>query len=388
MTDNLMEVPALLDIQGVEGLSRISYWQYIRFNKCILSGLYPRNVRVDRRFTSTETYGIRQLSGIVFHKILEEMPAEISKNAKGDKSDLEKYCFDKIREVEKKISLETGDVRYEGALDGGEGSKIIKSIKSVLDVRIKNHQAESGDISRYPEKMFYSKDGTVCGKPDLVVKKGDWIKVLDYKLVDLERITSDQLSDYKNQIHLYSYLLKDNFGIYPKEAEIIGLSGKKLEIELNEQNSDEVYLRLKVYLDQVNRVVERNQHSFRNLCSPGDDPCSYCQAKPLCPALRESNVNVNLPKKSHFVVGYQHGQFRYSRRGGAIISIKPMFRTFGFSSELITLSKIQKERFPSLTNSPGQLIVATNFIANQGDVAAMAGFDSRIVAIEESNLHE
>ena len=148
------------------------------------------------------------------------------------------------------------------------------------------------------EEEFKSRNNNLKGSIDELYLEYERVRLVDYKTTyKTERLLSENNLD---QIHLYAYLINENFNKYPDEIKILGISEASVAIEVDESHSE------KIVLDMINVRGSTNQKikyhvSVAELCSPGPGWCMYCKYKSICPSVVNRAIRNLLPHSQEIV---------------------------------------------------------------------------------------
>jgi hypothetical protein len=148
-----------------------------------------------------------------------------------------------------------------------------------------------------------SGDGLIKGKPDLVEKRnGKWV-LLDYKSgsvheEDEESGRQQIKDDYRLQLQLYAYLIREAKGICVSKALLRTLDGVEHEVAVDEASVQLAGTEARLLLSEFNSGVKGHEDPF-DLAKPMPNirdqkifGCAGCQFRPLCPSYRDFEKTV------------------------------------------------------------------------------------------------
>ncbi|WCT13794.1 PD-(D/E)XK nuclease family protein [Mucilaginibacter jinjuensis] len=141
------------------------------------------------------------------------------------------------------------------------------------------------------ERWLASSDGFLRGRPDtLVLKNGLPYEIKDYKTgqvfrEDIPEMSADSGADfydfikdeYRNQLLLYAYLVRENYGFFPTKLTVVTPDGTEISGPCIPDEVTGLVSRIRVMQQNLTKLREGE------LASPSALNCRYCNYKPDCP---------------------------------------------------------------------------------------------------------
>lgn len=206
--------------------------------------------------------------------------------------------------------------------------KIKYSIRKQLIKRRRGGSRNSEDgYYGIPEKMIEDKEHGVKGQPDLVsFRAHNPYEIKDYKTGEVfeplmlepggeaEDRNFDEIKEgFKNQLHLYAFLVNRKYGSYPQLLTIVTTNGEEITANCEPENID-------LLMDMIRSCRIRMQTgAAADLATPSLSNCRFCPFKPGC-KWRYNNdndtfgdiegfvSNVQFPSYGNFTLHLQNGQ--------------------------------------------------------------------------------
>jgi CRISPR/Cas system-associated exonuclease Cas4 (RecB family) len=233
--------------------------------------------------------------GTILHKMLELITKGVVKNED-----------DFNIEFDKQVKFIEDDLQKNGF---GFFIPLQKKLKNfgLKKIQLKKHlkkepeqSISSNNTKIISEKWFESRDNLIGGKIDLIIEKGDYIEIIDFKT---GTITQDYLDDegeayadikeeYKEQLKLYAYLYFEDTGVFPTNLSLVDLNKQKFEIEFSIEECKAIFEESKILLKATNDSVKNESFS----ANPNLDNCKYCLYRPACSFFQkqlETNFSFN-----------------------------------------------------------------------------------------------
>jgi len=134
------------------------------------------------------------------------------------------------------------------------------------------------------EQQLVACGGKLVGRPDLI-RDGE---VVDYKSGEIleydEEAQTDAVKEaYVRQLRIYRYLVKEEFGWWPRRGVLLPLAGPAVEVGLDPVDCEREAAEAVALLDKYNQKLEAGAGA-KELASPSPAACKWCQYKLICPA--------------------------------------------------------------------------------------------------------
>jgi RecB family exonuclease len=136
------------------------------------------------------------------------------------------------------------------------------------------------DAELITEQPLANRDGRLQGRPDLIVRAGGALWLVDYKTgAVISRDTREPRESYVRQLRLYAYLAAESLGQWPQRALLVPLQGPVVDVEIDPDacanHADEALEQLAVF----------NAHAPDSPpASPAPETCQWCPYAAVCPA--------------------------------------------------------------------------------------------------------
>lgn len=163
-----------------------------------------------------------------------------------------------------------------------------------------------------------STDGQIVGRLDRITWEDGALAVTDIKTGHVTDIEGRLRPELRVQLLLYSYLVHERFGQWPKTLRILPLRGDTVNVPFSPAEAEELADRMKRILATANRIIDNVRSGNVNeseLASPSPDSCRFCRYRPSC--------------ESYWVARNAQPQGGWPRDiSGAIVGIKPLGNKF------------------------------------------------------------
>nr|WP_246394211.1 PD-(D/E)XK nuclease family protein [Microbulbifer rhizosphaerae] len=359
----------------------MSYWRFEELNQCRLKGLFPLHV-----VTTPANLPVVWLSSrrAVLGEILHEALARISEQAKKtgwpEPAQLHALCEAARKSVTAKFTQRGGGDRYDSVASWPDYGTVLSAVAEVPR-RSSTSPVDPADKPQFfPEYDVYSTDSRIAGRPDLIIRRGDHITLIDYKWRKREITDSPYYEQYVAQLQVYAALIEERWGVFPHLAYLVS-NGKRHRVVLQQTRASQLLNDMQHLLEDINRQVANLGHDASAFAKPSEEACSTCAAKPWCGAYRDQLQVIPLPQKRHILWGYQEGSWQENRRTGVTITLRSEQHSFGRPGATIKLTRVPKTWFPQLEDRPGQAVIVTNVHATPGANAAACSFETQILPI-------
>lgn len=169
-------------------------------------------------------------------------------------------------------------------------------VKSILKKKISREKIEAKSSRKSykisTEKWLESADRLIAGKADFIFNSDSYSKLSDFKtgnILDEGAIKKD----FEDQLNLYAYLFKENFGKYPDALSLIDLQNNEHFIPISEEKCETLAQEAKSYLKWVNQCI--SDIRIDKIANPNEEICSSCLFRPACEFYwRKKNYNSEL----------------------------------------------------------------------------------------------
>ncbi len=132
------------------------------------------------------------------------------------------------------------------------------------------------------EESLQTADGTIKGKPDLIIRSPHH-EIRDYKTGSiLEPDSETPREEYVAQLLLYAVLEYEATGKWPTTGRLVPLEGDDAEIDIDSGTARDLEARVRAAFDRYNSVV--SEADPLELANPSAKNCRYCEHSPECPA--------------------------------------------------------------------------------------------------------
>lgn len=217
--------------------------------------------------------------GSILHKMMEGITKGIIKTDKEFDESFDNY----IQEEEK--NLQAKGFGYFVPLKNNIKDFGLKKahVRSGLRTNSKTFKPEK--ISFDSEKWLSSKDGTIGGKLDLVIRNEDDVEIVDFKtgsVIETNNIERNEAAgvkqEYQVQLKLYAQLFFEEYGVYPNRISLQTLEKNKYRIPFTPEECRFIYTEAKEILNKTNESVETGNF----IANPSAQNCRNCSSRPLC----------------------------------------------------------------------------------------------------------
>lgn len=171
-----------------------------------------------------------------------------------------------------------------------------------------------------PENAYRSADGTVAGKIDLIIEKGNNTEIVDFKtgrisqeILDDEGEKMSALKDeYKDQLKLYGHIYFESTGRFPTKLSLVDLTRQRYSIDFSKDECQRCFDDAKALLMSANDSVDTGNFS----ANPTVENCKHCLYRPACTfyhsSISKQNFYNDLKGVLHKVSTYQNGNITAS----------------------------------------------------------------------------
>ena len=244
-----------------EKLSFSTYW---KARLCPASALPLKSVVTSGLQFHSENSRVRIL-GTFFHELVAMVATEVREHR-----ELEKSLAEIFPQLVEKYSHTTPDVnlQYDPLV-----FEIHETVRKHIDLSL-----GPGD-EVFLEKRIESRNSRIFGIPDWVSLSRGSLRLVDFKLTsDSGRLTSDR---NKTQLLFYAYLVKENYGLFPERAELVGLSGTELLVEITKDESERV-AREAFDIQDIFSLARFGSQSLEDMGKPSHSACMSCLYRSVC----------------------------------------------------------------------------------------------------------
>ncbi len=258
---------------------KISFWTFQKAKNCfasIFSSYMRFNLKEKRKF-----YSRNQIVGIIYHEIMEEFY----------KGQIQLEEYDSFLQVLSKIKSRYLDkFSFESSKEIDEWSEVEGVFDYLCNMEANNTKDKQSDYIF--EKEIYSRDEKLFGKPDLIIKEGERIILYEFKSGRIRAEDGSLKIEYVNQVHFYSFLIKENYGKYPDAIYLSSMKEEKAKVLLNENLVDEIVITGNKYIEKIetkfSNVSELSKLSD-DYFNPSLDVCKFCKLRCFCPSFKKLN---------------------------------------------------------------------------------------------------
>jgi hypothetical protein len=142
-----------------------------------------------------------------------------------------------------------------------------------------SREANNPNFDCFAEGDMSSSDGTLRGKPDLVVR-APMHEVRDYKTGQVTDDNDVVREDYALQVQLYAILEHDNTGRWPERGLLVPLPGATTAVNVEPVVAEQARTRVRDALAAYNAAVGAGE--VAGLGAPSPETCRYCDYAPRC----------------------------------------------------------------------------------------------------------
>ncbi|MCW7509746.1 PD-(D/E)XK nuclease family protein [Leptospira levettii] len=255
-------------------LKRISPSQYASLQKCS----YRHVLSAALRGKVLLPLPANAYLGTILHEMLER----IAKFEFETEDQLEQSFRIAISECEEKLTAEG----FTFLIPLKENCTDFGMKKFQLKKHLQFRETRKANVSFQSERWLESKDRSVGGSVDLIIKNDSFIEIVDFKTgrimeenMDEEGNTIEEIKpEYSAQLKLYACLYHEVNGVYPSKLSLVDLGKTKFEIPFSEKECELLLEQAKNLLKKVNLDIETKQFSP----NPSKENCSYCLVRPAC----------------------------------------------------------------------------------------------------------
>ncbi|MEN0053056.1 MAG: PD-(D/E)XK nuclease family protein [Mucilaginibacter sp.] len=204
--------------------------------------------------------------------------------------------------------------------------------KQLVKPRINGLKSYAKGYYGIPEKMIEDKEHGVKGQPDLVAFRYNVpYEIKDYKTgevfdpVTLEPDREEQnrsfeeiKEGFKNQLHLYAFLVNRKYGSYPQFLTIVTAAGEEIRTGCEQGKVDFLMNMIKSCKDRIQNEIAAD------LANPSLSNCRFCPFKPGCKWRYSSDSdafvdiegvvsNVQFPPYGNFTIHLQNGEHLFHK---------------------------------------------------------------------------
>jgi CRISPR/Cas system-associated exonuclease Cas4 (RecB family) len=172
------------------------------------------------------------------------------------------------------------------AIRAATGEFVVDSVSSV-SAHVKEGENSNSPIdiqfSRpvkpfpWVEAKLYDHDLKFVGVPDLVIERREGLFVVDHKSGPNQEQATDR---QRRQLLFYAWLIKVNYGVLPKKAEILTTHKVSHTFDVNEVEVEAV-VKLAVSARESIEKISKNEKTYLS-SSPSDATCAWCAFKVAC----------------------------------------------------------------------------------------------------------
>lgn len=163
-----------------------------------------------------------------------------------------------------------------------------------------------------------SADGQIVGRLDRITWENGALAVTDIKTGHVTDFEGRLRPELRVQLMLYSYLVHERFGQWPKTLRILPLRGDTVTVPFSPAEAEELAGKMKRILATANQIIDcvrSGNVDESELASPSPDSCRFCRYRPTC--------------ESYWVARNAQPQGSWPRDiSGAIVGIKPLGNKF------------------------------------------------------------
>jgi CRISPR/Cas system-associated exonuclease Cas4 (RecB family) len=155
--------------------------------------------------------------------------------------------------------------------------------------RINEKEAQFSVIAQ--EKQLIIPEKSVKGIVDLVIKKGDYIEIIDYKNGNIfENVSGERKVKERiiTQLIFYSGLYFFCYGVWPTKLSVMDNLGKRVNIPYSPSDAKDLIDSAQSMSFSLNSVIDNasiSESEKKNLFArPSPTSCKYCNYRPSCNA--------------------------------------------------------------------------------------------------------
>jgi hypothetical protein len=130
-----------------------------------------------------------------------------------------------------------------------------------------------------------SADGHIVGRLDRITWEDGALAVTDIKTGHVTDFEGRLRPELRIQLMLYSYLVHERFGRWPKTLRILPLRGDPVSVPFSPDEAQGLADKMKQILAATNQVIEKvriGSIDESELASPAPDSCRNCRYRPTC----------------------------------------------------------------------------------------------------------
>lgn len=131
------------------------------------------------------------------------------------------------------------------------------------------------------EGMQQTRDGTIRGKPDLIVRSPGH-EIRDYKTGRVTEEDGTVRAGYALQVQLYAVLEYESWGQWPERGLLVALPGAAVTVEVDEVVAQRAADQATNALAGYNSAVDAGMVA-PGFGAPSPAACRYCRFAPVCP---------------------------------------------------------------------------------------------------------
>lgn len=136
-----------------------------------------------------------------------------------------------------------------------------------------------------------SRDGQIVGRLDRITWEDGELAVTDVKTGQVNDSEGKLRAGLKIQLLLYSYLVHEQFGRWPKTLRVLPLHGEPITVPFAPVEAQELAERMKAILIDANQLIANVRAGRANeseLASPSVESCRFCRYRPSCESYWEA----------------------------------------------------------------------------------------------------
>lgn len=272
-----------------EKLNRIEWVYPSLYNNlklCFLKGAY-----IENKFPPQLSRSPESVLGTVVHRMYELTSRGLISSLKefDEKWDEE---LDLIEKGLRESSLEKGIVPIKDTARDYEVKKEFCRLQINDNLKIKagrRGKTESQVYHLNQEEKIIIPEKSVKGKIDLVIKKGGYIEIIDYKTGNIfEKGSGGKKvkAEIVTQLIFYSGLYFFYHGVWPAKLSVMDQLGNRVNIPYSHADATELIANAQCLMFSINCILENTNITEREklhlLARPSPTSCKFCNYRPSC----------------------------------------------------------------------------------------------------------
>ena len=246
-------------------LSQARAQRTTRSSTVALLGIIAHRVLEKARTVSKDSEDLRIQAEAIWDKTVEQMEEDLQS------SPLDKYLLPISKWKKYYLQQEYTICRYE-------------------EIALSHGISETQVVAR--ERKFDNVTEGFTGKPDVILRKGNGLVIIDYKGTELSDDLENpekKIESWQQQILFYASLVKEEFGEWPVGGEIKLLNKEVISVPIDPQKVKALLVEARTLREDYNTKVEIGG-SHSQLAQYSVDNCRFCEFKGACDIFWKENL--------------------------------------------------------------------------------------------------